>query len=154
MQTKGDRYMTLRYWNPLHELTEAQKHFSNFFNETLRQDVQPRESRTTWNPPVDVSENADGYSFVIELPGVAPEAVEVEVRDNVLTVKGERKDITLKDGERYLHRERPRGRFARVFRMAKPVQADSVTAAYKDGVLSITVPLRGEAKPRKIPVQG
>lgn len=146
--------MTLRYWNPRHELSEAQKHFSSFFNETLRQDTQPRERRTTWTPPVDVSETADGYSFAFELPGVAPEAVEVEVKDNVLTVKGERKDAALKDGERYLHRERPRGRFARVFRMTKPVQADSVTAAYKDGVLSIVVPLRGEAKPRKIHVQG
>jgi HSP20 family protein len=154
MQTKGDRYMTLRYWNPLHELNEAQKHFSGFFNEAVRQSVRPREGRTTWNPAVDVSETAGGYSFAFELPGASPDAVEVEVKDNALTVKGERKDVTLKDGERYLHRERPRGRFARVFRMTKPVQADSVTAAYKDGVLSVTVPLRGEAKSRKIPVQG
>jgi HSP20 family protein len=154
MQTKGDRYMTLRYWNPRHELTEAQKHFSRFLNDTLRHQPQPHQEHTTWNPPVDVSETAEGYGFAIELPGVAPKAVEVEVKDNVLTVKGERKDVPLKDGERYLHRERPRGRFARVFRMAKPVQADNITAAYKDGVLSITVPLRDEAKPRKIQVQG
>jgi len=146
--------MTLRYWNPLHELTEAQKHFSSFFNETLRQDAQPRDSRATWNPAVDVSETADGYSFAIELPGVAPEAVEVEVKDNVLTVKGERKAAALKDGEQYLHRERPHGRFARVFRMAKPVNADNVTASYREGVLAVVVPLRAEAKPRKIHVQG
>ncbi len=146
--------MTLRYWHPLHEMTEVQKHFSHFFNDTLRQQVQPRESRASWNPPIDVSETTSGYSFAIELPGVAPEAVEVEVKDNVLTIKGERKETALKEGERYLHRERPRGRFARVFRMTKPVQAESITAAYKDGILLITVPLRGEAKSRKIHVQG
>ena len=146
--------MTLRYRNPVHELTEAQKHFFNFFNPSLQQDRQPRGSQATWTPPVDVSETADGYHFTIELPGTPPEGVTVEVKDNVLTVQGERRGVALKDGERYLHRERPHGRFARVFRMTKPVQADSVTAAYKDGILSITVPLRGDAKPRKILVQG
>jgi HSP20 family protein len=154
MQTKGDRYMTLRYWNPLHELAETQKHFSTFMNDALRQNTQPRNGRASWNPPVDVSETADGYSFAIELPGIAPEAVEVEVKDNVLTVKGERKDAALKDGEHYLHRERPQGRFARVFRMRKPVNADGVTASYRDGVLSVVVPLREEMKPRKIHIQG
>jgi HSP20 family protein len=146
--------MTLRYWNPLHELTEAQKHFSSFFNEPLRHEAQPRDSHATWNPAVDVSETADGYTFAIELPGMAPETVAVEVKDNILTVKGERKAAALKDGEQYLHRERPHGRFARVFRIAKLVNADGVTASYREGVLSVVVPLREETKPRKIHVQG
>ena len=81
-------------------------------------------------------------------------SVAVEVKDNVLTVKRERKESAPKEGARYLHRERSYGRFARVFRMAKPVNADGVTASYQDGVLSVAVPLREEAKPRKIHVQG
>jgi len=146
--------MTFTYWNPLHELTEAHKHFSTFLNDAQRYDAQPHRSHQTWNPAVDVSETADGYTFAIELPGMAPETVAVEVKDNILTVKGERKAAALKDGERYLHRERSYGRFARVFRMKKPVNADGVTASYRDGVLSVVVPLREESKPRKIHVQG
>jgi HSP20 family protein len=154
MQTRGGRYMTFVHWNPLHELTEAHKHFSTFVNEALRHGAQPQKSRETWNPAVDVSEAADGYMFALELPGMAPETVAVEVKDNILTVKGERKAAVLKDGERYLHRERPQGRFARVFRMRKPVNADGVTASYRDGVLSVVVPFRTETKSRKIHVQG
>ena len=146
--------MTFTHWNPLHELTEAHKHFSTFLNGTLQRETFPQTEHKTWSPAVDVSESADGYTFAIELPGMAPETVAVEVKDNVLTVKGERKEVALKDGERYLHRERSHGRFARVFRMAKPVNADGVTASYRSGVLSIAVPLREETKPRKIHVQG
>ncbi len=146
--------MTLIHWNPMHELAKTQKQFSTLLNEALHRETVPYAGRETWSPAVDVSETAEGYTFAIELPGMTPETVSVEVKDNVLTVKGERKEAMLKDGTQYLHRERSYGRFARVFRMAKPVNADSVTASYRDGVLSIAVPLREEAKPRKIHVQG
>jgi HSP20 family protein len=139
------------FWNPMRDVIEAQKHFSHLFNDRPRQETQPQVS---WTPPVDICETADGYEFATELPGLSPEAVEVEVKDNILTIKGERKEAILKEEQRYLHRERPYGRFARVFRLSKPVNADGVTAAYKDGVLSVTVPFRAEAKPRKIVVQG
>ncbi|NOT53238.1 MAG: Hsp20/alpha crystallin family protein [Deltaproteobacteria bacterium] len=139
------------FWSPMRDVIEAQKHFSHLFNDRPRQETQ---TQVSWTPPVDIRETADGYDFSVELPGLSPEAVEVEVKDNTLTVKGERKDEVLKEGHRYLHRERPAGRFARVFRLSKPVNADGVTAAYKDGVLAVTVPFRAEAKPRKIVVQG
>jgi len=149
------------FWNPMRDVIEAQQHFSHLFNDRPPQETQPQVSRThvsrthvSWTPPVDIGETADGYEFTVELPGLSPEAVEVEVKDNTLTIKGERKEDTLKEGQHYLHRERPRGRFARVFRLSKPVNADGVVAAYKDGVLSVTVPFRAEAKPRKIVVQG
>jgi HSP20 family protein len=146
--------MTFASWNPLHELTEAHKHFSTFVNEALRHNTQPQRSQEDWNPAVDVSEAIDSYTFAVELPGIASEMVAVEVKENILTVKGERKAVALKDGERYLHRERPHGHFARVFRMKKPVNAEGVTASYRDGVLSVVVPFRADAKPRKIHVQG
>ena len=139
------------FWHPMREFAEAQKHFPHFFNNRPRQETRPQ---AVWTPPVDVYETADGYEFTIELPGMSPDAVEVEVKNNTLTVKGERKDTTLKEGSHCLHRERSHGRFARVFRLSKPVNADGVTAAYKDGILSVTVPFRAEAKPRKIVVQG
>lgn len=146
--------MTLYRWNSRNELAEAQKQFSTLFKEVLRQDPRPHHALENWTPPVDVCETAEGYEFAIELPGMHPEAVEVEVKENTLTVKGERKDADLKEGERYLHRERPTGRFARVFRMSKPVNADGVKATYRDGILAVNVPLQVKAKPCRIQVQG
>lgn len=139
------------FWNPMREMMETQKYFAPLFNDRPRQATQPQAS---WTPPVDISETTEGYEFTVELPGLRPEAVEVEVKDNTLTVKGERTEGNVKEGHRYLHRERPYGRFARVFRLSKAVDANGVTAAYMDGVLSVTVPFRAEAKPRKITVQG
>jgi HSP20 family protein len=138
----------------MRELAKAQRQFATLFGEALRHEPRPHNGHVTWTPAVDVSETAEAYEFAIELPGMSPEAVEVEVKDNTLTIKGERKGASLKEGEHYLHRERPAGHFARIFRMSKPVNAAGVTATYRDGVLSVTVPLRAEAKSRKIQVQG
>ena len=142
------------HWHPMRELAEAQRQFSTFFDNIRPQEPRVHNGHATWSPAVDVSETAEAYAFTAELPGMKPEAVVIEVKDNTLTIKGERKEANLKEDHRYLHRERPHGRFARVFRLSKPVNADGVTAAYKDGVLSVTVPFRAEAKPRKFVVPG
>ena len=142
------------HWSPMRELAEAQRQFSAFFDHTLPQEPRLPNGHATWTPAVDVSETTEAYMFTAELPGMKPEAVVIEVKDNTLIIKGERPSVSLKEGERFHHRERPAGRFARVFGLPKPVAADGVTATYRDGILSVTVPLRAEAKSRKIPVQG
>ncbi len=142
------------HWSPMRELAEAQRQFSALFNNILPQEPRVQNGGQTWTPAVDVSETAGAYVFTAELPGMKPEAVVIEVKDNTLTIKGERPSVSLKEGERFHHHERRAGRFARVFRLPKPVAADGVTAMYRDGILSVTVPLRAEAKSRKIPVQG
>jgi HSP20 family protein len=141
-------------WNPLRELNSAQRQFSALFNSAFPQEPRLQPGHLTWTPSVDVSESPDGYDFAVELPGMSPEGVEVEVKESVLIIKGERKSSEPKGGVRFHHRERPAGRFARAFRMPKPVDAEGVTASYRDGILSVSVPLRAEAKPRKIPVHG
>lgn len=145
--------MTAYRWNPRRELADAQKQLAAFFSPAAHQELRPQNEHSSWTPAVDVYETPVGYQFAVELPGMAPETVEVEVKENRLTIKGERKDAGLKDGERYLHRERPTGRFARVFRMTKPVEAEHVTAEYRNGILFVAVPLRENARPRKIQVQ-
>jgi HSP20 family protein len=76
------------------------------------------------------------------------------MKDNTLTIKGERQSVEPKDGVRIHHRERPHGRFARTFRVHKPIDAEKVSATYRDGLLEVSAPLRLEAQPRKIPVLG
>lgn len=141
-------------WNPMRELVEAQQSFSNFFEKSLRQQPRPHNGQAAWTPAVDVSETAEAYIFTADLPGMKPEQVEVEVKGDTLTFKGERTNPAFKEDERFHHRERPAGRFARAFRLPKPVDANRVTATYRDGVLSIVVPQRAEAKPRKIEIGG
>jgi HSP20 family protein len=142
------------HWNPMHEMTKAQRQLSAFLDEMFQHEPRVHNGHATWTPAVDVSESPEGYEFTVELPGVKPEAVEIEVKDNTLTIKGERPNVSLKEGARLHHRERPMGRFARVFRLSKPVDENSVTATYRDGLLAVNVPLHAEVKPRKITVQG
>jgi HSP20 family protein len=80
------------------------------------------------------------------------EDIQVALEDGVLTVSGERKLQEEKEGKNYLHRERAYGRFTRSFQMGKNVQADKISATYKDGVLRITLPKAEEVKPRQIEV--
>ncbi|MGH7966061.1 MAG: Hsp20/alpha crystallin family protein, partial [Candidatus Binatia bacterium] len=97
--------MQLYYWNPMREMAEAQRQFSTLFNEALRREPRSHNGHVTWTPAVDVSETADAYTFTVELPGMNPEAVEVEVKNDTLTIKGERVGATVKEGERYYHQE-------------------------------------------------
>jgi HSP20 family protein len=138
----------------MRELAEAERRLSSFFHNSPEQKPSPRHSLVNWTPAVDVSETAEAFVFTVELPGIKPEAVEIVVKDNHLTIKGERRPVESKDGVRVHHRERPSGRFARVFRLPKAVDAENVTATYRDGLLEILIPLRDETKPRKIPVRG
>lgn len=140
--------------NPMRELMEAERRFSSLFHNNLTPTPSPNHELVNWNPAVDVSENAEGFVFTVELPGIKPEAVEIAVKDNHLTIKGERQPVESTDGVRVHHRERPSGRFARVFRLHKAVDAEKVTATYRDGLLEVLAPLRAEVKPRKIPVMG
>ena len=142
------------YRNPMRELAEAERRFSSFFHNNLTLNLLPRHASVNWTPAVDVSENAEGFVFTVELPGVTLEEVKIVVEDNHLTIKGERQPVESKDGVRIHHRERPSGRFARVFRLEKAVDAEKVTATYRDGLLEVLAPLRAEVKPRKIPVMG
>jgi HSP20 family protein len=141
------------YWNPMRELTEAERRFSS-----LLHNVSPkpalRNGHENWTPAVDISENAEAFMFTMELPGMKPETVDIEVKGKQLTIKGERPAVESKDGVQVHHRERPSGRFARVFQLHKAVDAGRVTATYRDGLLEVVVPLHAEAKPRKIPVAG
>jgi HSP20 family protein len=151
---KGKKIMQHFYWNPLRQLAEAERRFSPLFNYAVHQELQKSNGYADWTPAVDVSENAEAFLFTAELPGMNPEGVEINVKDNLLTIKGERSRVEEQAGVRIHHQERRTGRFARSFRLPKVVDAERVSATYRDGILEIVVPLHAEAKPRKIRVQG
>jgi HSP20 family protein len=138
----------------MRELAEAERRFSTLFGGAPRQEPLKRNEPANWTPAVDVSESIEAFIFTVELPGMKPDAVEIEVKDDILTIKGERLPVEAKEGVRIHHRERPAGRFARAFHLPKPVETGRVAATYRDGLLEVTVPLRAEAKSRKIPIMG
>jgi len=105
-----------------------------------------------WSPALDVHEDKDSYTVRIEVPGLRREDIEVSLQDGSLTIAGERKVETIKEGTEVHRQERCYGKFSRVLTLPATVAADHVKAAYKDGILTITLPKAEEAKPRQINV--
>jgi HSP20 family protein len=107
----------------------------------------------TWVPPVDIYQTGD-HELVLtaELPDMTREDIDVTVENFVLTVKGEKKfDKDVKE-DQFHHIERRYGAFSRSFSLPRTVDADKVSADYKNGVLTVRLPLREEARPRQIKV--
>jgi HSP20 family protein len=105
------------------------------------------------SPKADVVEDADGYHFYFEMAGIKSESVDVRVEDGSLVVEAERKRPEwAKDAEVHLS-ERTYGAMRRAFTMPEDASHDGIKAAYKDGVLEVTVPKRPESKPFKVKVE-
>jgi HSP20 family protein len=107
----------------------------------------------TWVPPVDVFQTGE-HELVLkaELPDMSREDIDVSVENFVLTIKGEKKLATDVKEEHYHHIERRHGAFSRSFSLPRTVDSSKVAADYKNGVLTVRLPLREEAKPRQIKV--
>lgn len=116
--------------------------------------VQGRDrTSVSWEPVADVVETDDGYKITIELAGVAKEDVKLNVVDNMLTVKGEKKnDLTIPE-KNFYRIERYFGNFQRVFHLGEKTDINKIQATFKDGILTITVGKREESKPREISIQ-
>ena len=108
---------------------------------------------STWLPPVDIFQNGDREIVLkAELPDMTREDIDVTVENFVLTLKGEKKvDGEVKD-EQYHHAERRYGTFARSFSLPQTVDTAKVAAEYKNGVLTVRIPLREEARPRQVKI--
>jgi HSP20 family protein len=104
-------------------------------------------------PTVNVWANRDEAVVTAELPGLAPEDIELTVTGNTLTLQGERKSPELGKGEVYQRQERTFGRFVRSVRLPFPVEADEVAAVSNNGILKVTLPRHEATKPRQIAVK-
>ncbi len=118
--------------------------FDDLFAQSLR-------TPTSVAMPMDLYREADNYYVKIDLPGVDPSTIDVDLDDQTLTVRAERKPQATKDAE-WLTRERPAGTFARQLTLGTGLDAEHINAEYTDGVLVLTIPVAEQAKPRKISV--
>ncbi len=138
--------MAIIRWDPFREMTQLQNRFDRLFEA-----VGGRQE--SWLPAVDVFDTKDAVVLKAELAGMDPAEIEIEVEDNVLTIKGERKFEEKVDEERYYRVERRFGSFQRSLALPQGVKADQIDAAYDDGILTVTVPKAEQERPKRIEVQ-
>lgn len=146
--------MSLIRWRPTRDLLsirdEVNRLFDNFFTGLPERRRGLLEGE--WAPSIDVAETDNEVVVTAELPGVEQDNVDITITDDVLTLKGEKKEEKEVKEKNYHRIERSYGSFQRSISLPAGVQADKAKATYKDGVLHITVPKVEEAKPKQIKI--
>ena len=142
---------TLTRFEPFRGVTSLQEQINRLFNETF--DRSGEANLTAWAPVVDIYETEHELVVKADLPDVKPEELDVRVENNILTIRGERKFEKKVNEDNYLRVERSYGSFSRSFSLANTVNTEAIKADYKDGVLTLSIPKREEAKPKQIKVQ-
>jgi HSP20 family protein len=150
--------MAIAPWHPvgmgsspaLRGMSDLQSEMNRLFDAFFRRPswAGPRD----WTPSVDVLETNEDLTFVVELPGVRQKDVSVSLTGDRLTVKGERLEPD-RPAHNRLHSELDFGMFERTFQVPTAVEADKVTATYRDGLLEIRLPKAEAAKPREVKVE-
>lgn len=103
--------------------------------------------------PMDLYKSGDTYVAEIDLPGVEPASIDIDVEDRTITIRAERRPDQARQGSEWVTRERSFGTYARQISVGSGLALDKVTGEYNDGVLTLTIPVAEEAKPRKVQVQ-
>jgi HSP20 family protein len=146
--------MDMIRWNPIREMVLFQNRINRMLDETVWSVAKGDEKAgiSGWNPVVDMYETDDHIVIKAELPGMDKKDIEIQLTDGILFLKGKRSyDNEVKE-DKYYRRERMFGNFIRSFSLPVDVEAEKITADYKEGVLHITVPKPETEKPKKIMV--
>jgi HSP20 family protein len=144
----------IRWVDPFRELSAIHERMNQLFDETFPPARGGEAAATTamWSPAVDIYESGDDIVVKAEVPGIGRDEIAVEVKDGVLTLKGERRFEREEKEENYHRIERSYGTFVRSFGLPASVDPDKVRAALKEGVLEVRIGKKEQAKPRKVQV--
>lgn len=145
--------MTLVRYRPMTNLFNFRDEMNRLFDGFFRGVPDVNEHFTTYGPDVDIKETDNDVLVSVEIPGMDQKDIKVNVRDNVLTLKGEKKREQEVENTNYHLSERCFGGFERSFTLPTNIQNDKVTATYKNGILNVTLPKAEEAKPKEISVK-
>lgn len=136
-------------FDPFRDITTLRDEMNRLFNRATGDGVS---SGSAWTPAVDIFDTDQAIVLRAELPGLTPDDIDIEIDDNVLSLKGERRfEETVQEG-RYYRLERAYGHFQRNVTLPQGVKADEISASFDNGVLSVRVPKADEVRPRKIAV--
>lgn len=146
--------MTMVRFDPFRELSTMQERINRIFGDAYtRRHDDDLNQRGEWFPPVDIYENAQQEIVMkAELPGLSREDIDLRVENNTLTLRGERKRDSEVKQEQFHRVERSYGAFSRSFALPTRIDTDKVRAEFRDGVLTVSLPVKAEAKPRQIEV--
>jgi HSP20 family protein len=144
--------MTLVRWHRAPEVRTIQSEMSRLVNEFFRGGMRDKRAwkQSFWTPAIDMCEGDQAFTLTAELPGFSKDDGQVELKNNRLTLKGERKRESDVQEKQYRRVERVYGAFERSIKLPAVVDADKAEATFKDGVLKLTLPKAEEAKPKPI----
>ena len=147
--------MKLIRWDPFVDLVTLQEKLNRLFESNLIKSRYDEEEPGSgvWAPPVDILETPESIVLIVELPGLDKKSIHVEVKENVITLKGERKFVKGIKEEQYHRIERYYGKFIRSFNLPSSVEKDKAEARFKDGILRVTLPKSQKIKPQQVTVE-
>lgn len=147
--------MALIRWDPFREMSALQERMNRLFSDVRAQAPVRGEEivQGAWIPAVDIFETNEAIVLKAELPGITAQDISVEVKDNTLTLKGEKKFEKEVKEENYHRVERSYGSFQRAFTLPGTIHQEKVKAKFKDGILEITLPKVEEDKPKQVKVE-
>ena len=141
--------MVMQRWDPFRDLRQMDE----TMNRLWRGYGGVPASTEDWNISMDVIQRPDEIVVKASMPGVKPEAVDLAIEDNILTLRADRKPDFEDDKSVYLVQERPTGSFYRALRLPETVDANKVQSTYENGVLTIVLPKAEEKKKKQIKIQ-
>lgn len=146
--------MSVIKWDPFQNIVTLQGRINRLFEDAFPRAAGEEEdlSVCAWRPLVDIYEADEGVVIQMDLPGVKKDEVAIEVKNNLLTIHGQRQVQTDVREDRYCRRERTCGTFLRSFSLHSAVAPDKIKASFKNGVLTVLIPDPEDEKPKKISV--
>jgi HSP20 family protein len=143
---------TMNRWEqPFRGATTLQEQINRVVGDMVGRTAE-ESNLTPWAPAVDIYETEHELVVKADLPDVNPQDLDIRVENNILTIRGERKFEDKVNEENYLRVERSYGSFSRSFSLANSVNSEAIKADYQNGVLTLSIPKREEAKPKQIKV--
>jgi len=146
--------MAVVKWDPFRDLLSIQDRMNKLFEQTLsRSRAEEGIAPSTWTPAVDIYETPEAIVLQADLPGLRREDIDIQIRDDTLTLRGERRFAKDVHEESYLRIERAYGAFHRSFTLPATIQQEKIRAVFRDGILELTLPKAEEVKPKKIAIE-
>ncbi|MCX7858159.1 MAG: Hsp20/alpha crystallin family protein [Deltaproteobacteria bacterium] len=140
-------------WRPFKELERIRKEMDELWESFFERRPVRTGELSEWLPSIDFSETKNSYVVKAELPGIDPKNIDISLTENMLTIKGEKKQEKEEEGENYHFVERSYGSFTRSIKLPGQVQSDKISASYKNGVLKVVLPKTEEAKKKEIKIK-
>ncbi|MDD3626642.1 MAG: Hsp20/alpha crystallin family protein [bacterium] len=146
--------MNIKKFTPFKDIVSMQEEMNKIFTDFFRRAPEYGESYHDgiWNPSVDISETDNAILVKAEIPGVGKDDIDVTLHDDIITIRGEKKEEKREEKENCLLLERTYGKFQRSFRLPSEVDPNKIKASFKDGILNLELPKSERAKPKEIKI--